>query len=573
VGAQFGRAIGSAASKFPERIKRGAKEFEALEMAAREVGKTTEFTSVQAAKGLNFLAKAGFSAKFAMESLKSIVDFATASEIDFATAADIASDSLGAFGLDSDKPLEKMKGMNRVMDVLSKTANSTNVSVEELFESIKDGAAISDTSGASIETFSAMMGFLANSGIKASKAGTAAKNITLALAGVGNQAAAAFKQMGISIEGADKDLRDPLDVLDDLRAKLAGMGTAQKIPIISAIFGKIPIAAAAKLLDPAGVSVRGFRAELEKARGSTKVTAEFIRNDVKGSIDALSSSIEGVKISLFTLERGPLKGAIDGMTKWVRLTESDIVGGISDAISFLIVNFSTIVSWIKRIGIGIAVFITLATVLKALALVLTVVNLVLAANPITLIVIAIALLIAAVAAVIVWWEELVGVFLESGKAMDTIVVSIGLLTGPIGWLIAAAALIYKHWSPIKTFFADLWDGVVDIFNSALDRVMAIIGKIMNVAATIGSTVSDITGGAMDVVSDVTGSVSNFFTGDESTQGAQAQVVSPQERTARSIEEQRTTSTAEVVIKDDTGRAEIASGALGRGIQLQQTGAM
>ena len=52
----------------------------------------------------------------------------------------------------------------------------------------------------------------------------------------------------------------------------------------------------------------------------------------------------------------------------------------------------------------------------------------------------------------------------------------------------------------------------------------------------------------------------------------SQVVSPQERTARSIEEQRTTSTAEVTIRDETGRSEVTGGKLGPGLSLQPSGA-
>jgi len=190
IGADFGRAIGSAAAKFPEKIQRGTKAFKDLENAAREVGKTTEFTSTQAAQGLNFLAKAGFSADFSMRALKDIVDFATASEIEFAEAADVASDALGSFGLDSKDVDKKMNGLRRVMDVMGATANSTNVNVLELFESVTKGASLSADAGAEIETFSAIMGFLAQSGIKASRAGTAAMNITLSLIGKGNKAAA-----------------------------------------------------------------------------------------------------------------------------------------------------------------------------------------------------------------------------------------------------------------------------------------------------------------------------------------------------------------------------------------------
>ncbi len=175
-------------------------------------------------------------------------------------------------------------------------------------------------------------------------------------------------------------------------------------------------------------------------------------------------------------------------------------------------------------------------------------------------------LIAAIAAVIFWWDELTQAFLESGKAMDIVVAAIGFLMGPIGWLIAAAALIFKHWEPIKAFFKDLWTGVVNIFDSAIEKIMGVVDKVKGAASAIVDTIANIGGG-----------VAAFFGfGDdvETTQGGSTgpQVVSPQERVARSIEEQRTTSSAEVTIRDESGRAEVTGGSLGPGLSLQPSGA-
>lgn len=247
-GAQFGRSIGSAASKFPERIERGTAAFKELENAARDVGRVTEFTSTQAAEGLNFLAKAGFEAAFSMRALKPIVDFATASEMDFATAADIASDALGAFGLNSTNQAKRMVGLNRVMDVLGKTANSANVVVAELFESVKKSAPVATAAGVSLETYSATMGVLAKNGIKATEAGTAAKNMTLSLAGIGFKAAKTFDRLRISLIGENGALRDQVDVLDDLRSSFSKMTKQQQLRDMEAIFGKRSLSAASILL-------------------------------------------------------------------------------------------------------------------------------------------------------------------------------------------------------------------------------------------------------------------------------------------------------------------------------------
>ena len=519
-GAEFGRAIGSAAAKFPDQIKRGTKEFRALEKAARDVGATTEFTATQAAKGLNFLAKAGFDAKFSMMALKPIVDFATAAEIDLAEAADIASDALGAFGLDAKDPIQKMKNLERVMDVMSKTANSTNTSVSELFESAKKGGPIAVAAGSNIETFSAMMGFLASNGIKAAQAGTAAKNVTLALAGVGNKAASTFNKLGIKLADSNGNMRDQLDVLDDLRKKLGQFGKKKQVEIIAAIFGKIPIAAASKLLSNAGEKVRGLRIELEKAGGSSKRTAAFIRNDVKGSVDGLTSAIESVKISIFSLNEGPLKKAIDQMTEWVRTNEKLIATKVGDFLLSLINNLGNIVKWVNRIGIALAVFFTFAAILKTLVLTMTAFNLVMALNPIGLIVIGVMALIAAFTALVVWIDDI-------STGFDKLPLAIQLILAPIGLLIKAIQFIKGN-----------------------------IGAVASAAGKVGSFLGF---------------------GDDEDQRQQGvgdpNIVSPQERIAQTIEEKRTTSTAEVTIRDDTGRAEVTRGKLGTGLSLQPTGAM
>ena len=490
VGADFGRAIGAAAAKFPDKIKRGTKEFKALEEAARKVGASTEFTATQAAEGLNFLAKAGFDAKFSVKALSNIVDFATASETDFAEAADIASDALGAFGLDSKDTTKKMAGLNRIMDVMSLTANSTNVSVSELFETVKKGAPVAIKAGQSVETFSAVAGVLAGVGIKAAEAGTATKNIALALAGVGNQAGKTFKKLNIALATPDGKMRDVADVFEDLNKVTKDMDEDKMLGVMNAIFGKISLASAANLLGEGSTKIRKLRKELEAAGGSSKRTAAFIRNDVKGSIDGLNSAIDGVKISIFSLNEGPLKKAIDGMTEWVRANEKMIASGIGNFLLMIVNNLDKIIAAFVGIGKGLVLFLALSLALKGIAAIIGVINLLMLANPIVLVI------MAAVAAV-------------------------ALLSGVL-------------------------DPIID---------------------TLGSISSGI-GSAISLVGGMFGSDE-----DETPTKAKAGVISPQERLARNIDEQRTTSTVEVTIKDETNRAEVTGGKMGNGLTLQQSGAM
>jgi len=299
----------------------------------------------------------------------------------------------------------------------------------------------------------------------------------------------------------------------------------------------------------------------------------------------------------------PLLPLLTRLTKSFRewaLSNKDIVA--EDIFKYgrqLVDNFNDIVDVMKKIGIGLLVFFALSAALKTVVLIMTVASLAmtLMGGPIALLVLGIFLLIAAIIAVVYWWDEiksavlefadavvnkvitvfksLVTAFKNSGDSMSVLVAGIALLMGPIGWLIGAAALIFKHWEPIKEFFADLWTGVVDIFDSAMNKIMSVVDRVKGAAADIVNTISNIGSGVGDFFG---------FGSDEAETGAPdgsagagnartgPQIISPQERTARTIEESRTSSSAEVTIRDETGRAEVTGGSMGPGLSLQPSGA-
>ena len=355
-------------------------------------------------------------------------------------------------------------------------------------------------------------------------------------------------------------MRDIVDILGDLNGALDGLGTAERSGVLEGIFGKIPIAGVNVLLASGSDRLREYRKELKGASGASSTMASVIRDTLQGRLNSLKSAVEGVKISIFSMTSGPLADAIDKTTEWVRANEQLIATNVGEFLANIINNFENIVKWAKRIGIALAVFFTLATILKTLILIMTVVNLVMAANPITL---AIMALIAAVASAIFWWDELKAAFLGFSGPVKA---AFATLAGPIGWIIGAASLIMDSWGHIKTFFADLWGGVVDIFNTSVDTILGVVDEVRGAATFIG-----------DVASSAGSSVAGFFgfEDDEEGQGVGAtgpQVVSPQERVARTIDEQRTTQTAEVTIRDESGRAEVTVGTLGAGLKLQNSGA-
>lgn len=555
VGAEFGRAIGAAAAKFPDKIKRGTEAFIALKKAAREVGATTEFTATQAAEGLNFLAKAGFDAKFSVSVLKDIVDFATASELEFAEAADIASDAIGAFGLDSKDPAKKLANINRVMDVMSKTANSTNVSVAELFETVVKGAPVAVKAGQSIETFAAVAGVLAGVGIKASEAGTATKNIALALAGVGNKAAKTFKKLNIPLTTADGKLRDVADVFEDLNKATSKMDEDELLGVMNAIFGKISLAAATNLLGDGADKIRVLRKTLEDAGGSSKRTAAFIRNDVKGSIDGLSSAIDGVKISIFDMNEGSLKDVIDSMTEWVRANEAFIATKIGDFIKKIFDNLDVIIEWVKAIAKFMAGMVLLNVTLNVFTGVMTAVNLVMAANPIVLITLAVLAFAAAAVFVVMNWEKVKTFFTDLWSELP---IGAQIAFKALGAaFIAPIALIMAAWEPLKTFFEGLWAKIQSIVDLAKNiKLPSFLGGDSGLAiAGAGAGAGFLPGAGLGAgfLQGARDMLPSFLGGSTSEP---AEVMDANGGVMGQPSKAEASVTGEITIRDDTGRAEV-----------------
>jgi TP901 family phage tail tape measure protein len=580
-GAEFEQTLTNAAAKFPGEIKKGTPAFKMLEDAARKTGAATEFSASQAAEALNFLAMAGFNAKSATAALPGVVDLATAAQIDLATATDIASDSLGAFNLMSKDSAQLSTNLARVNDVLAKTATSANTTVALMFETIKEAGPVATSAGASIETFAALTGELANAGLKGGRAGTVLKNMFVRLQAPTGGAAKTIKALGLQLTNQDGSMRDIIDVIGQLNKATAKMTSSQKAAALQSIFGMEAISGVNVLMAAGTDKLDAYRKQLEAAKGSSKTMAAMMRDTFSGSIKSLNSAIEGVKISIFSMNSGPLKEVVDRMTDWVRANGDLIASKIGNFLKMLIDNLGTIVTWAKRIGIALGVFIALTSVLRTFVLVMTAVNLVMAMNPIGLIVLAIVAAIAAIAALIFWWDEVKAAMISFGQAVvDKVIgaftwlkemftslpgpvqVAIAAIAGPIGWLVGAASLVMDNWEPIKQFFVDLWGGVVNTFKSAADMITGIVDHITGMASSVVDTVSSFGAGA----------ASFFGLGDE-TPKAQAQLtrqmVSPQERIARNIEEKRTS--AEVTISDRTGTAQVANSTMGSSLKLQQTG--
>jgi TP901 family phage tail tape measure protein len=326
---KFDAALGKAALRFPEGAQRGSKAFAALEKGARDLGRTGEATSEQAAQGYQVLAAAGFDVQQSVGALNPILHLSEATNTDFAIAANVAAKSLKAFKLDTDQ-------MTRVSDVYAATNAKTGATVEDLYSAVESGGNAFATSGQSLETYLAIVGNLSTRGIPATRSAMALSQAMLRLSGGSKPASKELKKIGIATTEIGKDgkqhVRGFVDIIGDLNKKLEGKGLTQKQGIIAQIFGAKAMKNLMPLFDGGTDAIKKLQAELENATGTAAKMDEELDKGIGDQIERIKGALS---------ERGlDIVGGIFG-------GGSNIDGIIASINKF---DVSGIVSGVKALG-------------------------------------------------------------------------------------------------------------------------------------------------------------------------------------------------------------------------------
>jgi TP901 family phage tail tape measure protein len=257
----------------------------ALENQAKELGRTTQFSASEAADAMGFLSMAGFDAQKTMAAMPGILDLAAASSTDLATTADIASNILSGLGMEASKT-------GQLADVMAKATASANLNVLELGEAMKMAAPMADAANLSLEGMTAIMGKMADAGIKGTMAGTAVKAGITKLLNPTKQVSAALDGMGVSVSNSDGSMRNFIDILTDLEK--AGAGAAEFTKIFGERAGPALLASTKQ-----GVgAIKELKAKLQDAGGTAKTMADTQMKGLNGSIKKLKSAFEGLQLAV-----------------------------------------------------------------------------------------------------------------------------------------------------------------------------------------------------------------------------------------------------------------------------------
>ena len=257
---------------------------------AKEMGATTKFTAEESAEAFNYMAMAGWKTEDMLSGIEGILSLAAASGEDLATTSDIVTDALTAFNM-------KASDAGRFSDVLAAAASNANTTVSGMGETFKYAGSMAGALGYSIEDVALMTGLMANTGIKATMAGTALNSIFTRLSTNTNGAADAMSDLGIEFFTSEGNARDLSDVMGELRKATAGMTAEQKSQMANTIAGTQAQKGLLAILNASEEDYNKLADAINNADGAAAGMSETMLDNLQGSITLLQSAVDGVKIS------------------------------------------------------------------------------------------------------------------------------------------------------------------------------------------------------------------------------------------------------------------------------------
>lgn len=325
-----------------------AEDMQVLTNKAKELGIESVFSAKQAGEAFQYMAMAGWDTEQMLDGIGGVMDLAAASGEDLGLVSDIVTDSLTAFGLQA-------SDTSRFVDILASASSSSNTNVAMLGESFKYVAPVAGAMGYAVEDVSVSLGLMANSGIKASQAGTSFRQILMGMQGGVELTGSQIGKLRVEMENSDGTMRAWNDVVLDLRDGFARLTDAEKASNAETIANKEGMSGLLAIVNASETDFNRLSESIENSAGTAAKMGAIKLDNLQGQVTLMKSSVEGLGIAFYDKMAEPLKEAVkSGVNSVNELTQSLSNGELSHSTDLLATNFANLVDG----GIGLLVDIT-----------------------------------------------------------------------------------------------------------------------------------------------------------------------------------------------------------------------
>ena len=258
-------------------------EVERLNEKAKELGKSTKFSASEVGQGFEYMAMAGWK---------------TGEEL--GAVSDIVTDAMTAFGLGSDQA-------GRFADVLAAASSNANTNVSMMGETFRYVAPVAGALGYEIEDTAVAIGLMANSGIKASQAGTALRSMFSRLSKPTAEVQSAMEALNLSLTDKEGNMKSFLELQKDMRAGFAGMADVQKAEVAAKLAGQEAMSGILAIANSSDADFEKLTEAINNSAGAAEKMSEIRLDNLKGDLTIMRSAAEGFGIDLYENLSGPLR--------------------------------------------------------------------------------------------------------------------------------------------------------------------------------------------------------------------------------------------------------------------------
>lgn len=292
-------------------------EMERFEEKARALGSSTKYSASEVTDGFKYMSLAGWNLQQSLDGIDGVLSLAASSGEELGIVSDILTDAISAFG-------DEAADASRYADVLSSTSASANTNVAMLGEAFTYVAPVAGALKYKLEDVSLALGLMANSGIKASTAGTSLRSAMTNMASPTKGMQNVMDELNLSLTDNKGNMKDYLTVMEDLRKGFKTLKPDEQAAKASELFGKEAMSGMLAVINASEADFRNLKKNIDESKGKAKEMADIMQDNLKGKINSLKSAVEELAIKGFNkLEPYLLKG-VEYLQKFVdKLNSSD----------------------------------------------------------------------------------------------------------------------------------------------------------------------------------------------------------------------------------------------------------
>lgn len=264
-------------------------EFDALQDKAIELGASTSFSASEVAQAMTEMAKAGWDSQQIIDGMGGVLDAAAASGEELASVGTIVADAITTFGLSASES-------TRVADLLTQSANSGTIGINDLAESFKYIGPVANTMGFSIEDVTTAITALSTAGIKGSQAGTTLRSMFARMVKPTDAVADAMDELGISLADSEGNFYSMDEILRNMRQTFSKLTPEQQTYYATVLAGQEGMSGLTTLLGMTQEEYDKISDSMNNASGVAKETAEVMQDNLAGAVEQLGGALESAGI-------------------------------------------------------------------------------------------------------------------------------------------------------------------------------------------------------------------------------------------------------------------------------------